>query len=89
MTQSDLNDHLHRAMTDGETWKIYKPIFDNKLSIDIKKVTYMRTILSTAGPLADGNIRYLSLEDRKKDQTNIVAGFQEKVRDLTAKESDV
>ena len=51
MTDDELNEVLRKAISDFETWKQYKSLFDKNLNQETLKVTYMRSILILAGPI--------------------------------------
>ena len=77
---------LKQATANQEMWKGVKALFDIKVDKDNLKVTYMRTMMTLAGPVGGQDKRYESVEDDKDAQTDVVIDFSGEVFDLT--ESD-
>ena len=57
-------------MDDSKKWKTYKSLFDNDVA-DSKKVKMMRSILSQAGPVQDGDQRYDSMTENENEQDKV------------------
>ena len=77
---------LKQATSDQEMWKAFRALFDIKVDKDNLKVTYMRSMMTLAGPVGGQDKRYESVEDDKDAQNDVVIDFSEEVFDLT--ESD-
>ena len=83
MTDDELNEVLRKAISNFETWKQYKILFDKNLNQETLKVTYMRSILTLAGPIGSSSKRYASLEDDEDSQKEVVIDFSEELWDLS------
>lgn len=83
MTQEELDQVLYTFVNTEILWKSYRGLFDNKLTADNLKVTYLRSLMNSAGPIQDGDIRYNNSKDRKKEQYNVARDFSRKIRELT------
>ena len=57
MTEEQITKVLKDVIDDPKKWKAYKSLFDNEVASD-KQVKMMRSILSQAGPVQDGDKRY-------------------------------
>ena len=82
MTNDELNEVLRKEISNFETWKQYKILFDKNLNQETLKVTYMRAILTLAGPIGSSSKRYVSLEDDEDSQEDVVIDFSEGILDL-------
>ena len=82
MTQDELNQVLVDAIADKALWKTYKPIFANNVSTENLSVVYMRALLTEAGPINDGSIRYKDIKDDRDAQDEIATDFQVKLREM-------
>lgn len=82
MTPEEISKVLSDSVDDPKTWKVYKALFDNEVASD-KKVKMMRSILTMAGPIQDGNTRYENIVDRKEEQNLVVADTQLGLDELT------
>ena len=63
MTDDDLMLLLWTTMSDPERWKQYRELFDKNLNQETLEVTYMRSLLTLAGPINSPEKRYTDLED--------------------------
>ena len=72
-------------MADGEVWNAYSPLFDLEVSPQTMnlEVKYIRSILTAAGPIQEGNKRYASIKEDKMEQEEVATRFQHKLRDMT------
>ena len=51
-------------------WKNYKFLFDNKVDPETTEpinISYMRAVLTIAGPIKNGNKRYDDIKDRLEE----------------------
>ena len=63
MSQEEILEVLQKASSNFELWKQFKSLFDKEVNAENLTVTYMRSILSLAGPIGDPNKRYKDLDD--------------------------
>ena len=61
-------------MEDPKKWKQYKSLFDNDVA-ETKKVKMMRSILSQAGPIQDGDKRYDNISENESEQDLVQTEF--------------
>ena len=61
-------------MEDPQKWKQYKSLFDNDVA-ETKKVKMMRSILSQAGPIQDGDKRYDNISENESEQDLVQTEF--------------
>lgn len=75
----DLDDEeillaLTQVIDNPKMWKAYKSLFDNDVA-STNEVKMMRSILSQAGPLKDGDKRFENISDDKDAQSLIQTDF--------------
>ena len=78
MTQDELDDVLVQAMANSEIWGAYSPLFDLGVTTGVTsniQVRYIRSILTAAGPIQDGNKRYASIKENKMEQEEVATRF--------------
>lgn len=80
MSPTYINNILKDAVADPKIWKMYRPLFDNKVKQPsspngVPNVTYMRLMLTIAGPIGSSDVRYENLDDDKAAQKEIVTDF--------------
>ena len=87
MSDEEIQEVLIEQVKDKKVWKDYNPLFDNKVDPDSSEkleIKYMRSLITQAGPIKDGDTRYESVKDNKADQDLIVTDFQKTLRSRAA-----
>ena len=83
MSDEEIQEVLTEQVKDKKVWKDYNPLFDNKVDFESSEkleVKYMRSLITQAGPIKDGDTRYESIKDNKADQALIATNFQKTLR---------
>lgn len=62
-------------------------LFGNDLTRENLRVSYMRSLITSAGPIDDGVTRYKGIKDRRSDQDIFIMDFQVQLRDISEKYS--
>ena len=78
MTDAELYEVLQTQVKDSKVWKDYKTLFDNQVDPDSTEkisIRYMRSLLTQAGPIKDGDKRYESIKDGRDDQDTVATDF--------------
>ena len=83
MNQEELDLVLSNFVSDEQLWQTYRSLFDNQLSKDNLNVSYLRSQMTSAGPIKDGDIRYNNVKDRKSEQYAVAKDFSKRIRELS------
>lgn len=79
-TDAQIQQALVDVIDDPKKWKAYKSLFDNDVQ-ESKQVKMMRSILSQAGPVKDGDKRYSNISEDETEQDKVQTEFQKSLRD--------
>ena len=67
LTDQDLEKSL-KMIINSPSWPLLKSLFDENVNADNVKITHMRSIFVTAGPIQIDDVRYDNATDRRGQQ---------------------